>query len=36
MFNKLNLTAMEQLLKWEHLLQDSSIDIFIEAFEFIF
>jgi hypothetical protein len=36
MINRLNIIAVEQLLKWEHLLQDILFDILIEAFGLIF
>lgn len=36
MLQKFNMAATKQLLRWEYLLQESMVDILIEAFEFIF
>jgi hypothetical protein len=36
MLGRLNIMAVGQLLKWEHLLQDIVLDILMETFSLVF
>ena len=36
MLRRLNIMAVDRLVRWEHLLQDTLIDLLLEAFGSIF
>jgi hypothetical protein len=36
MLGRINIIAVEQLLKWEHLLQDIVLDVLMETFKLVF